>query len=245
MNDFTPVTVNRRSSLEERQFALTRIYRQVLERQPYESERQTIASLEKDFLTDKIGVRRFLKLFACTDIYLNQFYYNLSNVKFMDVSFKHFLGRAILDHQEMRTYTDIFAKQGVGGLITAILDSEEYRKAFGCFTVPYARTYNFYPSPEAFLEAKFLNEEHTGQRGKSVPTMYWRQLGLTCANGVCRHPEVDEVFNVPSPSAKQVHNLSTNALLELLKTSDANTAKTIVANLSPSQRQELSAALRH
>ncbi len=50
MNDITPLTVSRRSSLEERQLALMQIYRQVLERQPYQSERQTIASLEKDFV---------------------------------------------------------------------------------------------------------------------------------------------------------------------------------------------------
>ncbi|MBD2464917.1 phycobilisome rod-core linker polypeptide [Oscillatoria sp. FACHB-1407] len=246
MLDFTPVTVNRHSSLEERQFALTQIYRQVLERQPYESERKTIASLEKDFLKDKIGVRRFLKQFACTDIYLNQFYYSLSNVKFMDVCFKHFLGRAISDHQEMKFYNTILTKQGVHGLITAILDSEEYRKTFGCFTVPYPRKDNFYPSPEAFLESKFLNEEHIGQRGNSIPTMYWRQLGWTCTNGVCRHPEVNEVLNTaPKTTSKEIQSLSTNDLLELLKTSDVTTAKAIVANLSSSQRQELSVALRH
>ncbi|MBW4470575.1 MAG: phycobilisome rod-core linker polypeptide [Stenomitos rutilans HA7619-LM2] len=238
MHDFTSVTVSRRSSLEERQFALTQLYRQVLERQPYESERQTIAPLEKDFLKDKIGVRRFLKHFACTDIYLNQFYYKLSNVKFMEVCFKHFLGRAILDHQEMQVYNNILITQGVGGLVTAILDSEEYRKAFGCFTVPYPRTYSLYRSPEAFLETKFLNEEHYGQRGQSVPTMYWRQLGLNCANGVCRHPEVDEFFTTTAEPVRRASS-DVETLLHILKTSDVGKAKALLANLSPQQREAL------
>ena len=238
MHDFTPVTVSRQSSSEERQLALRQIYCQVLERQPYESERQTLALLEKDFLKDKIGVRRFLKHFACTDIYLDQFYYKLSNVKFMDVCFKHFLGRAILDHQEMQLYNNILAKQGVGGLITAMLDSEEYRKAFGCFTVPYAREYNCYRSPEAFLESKLLNEEHIGQRGVSVPTMYWRQLGLTCTNGVCRHPEVDEIFTTTAESHQTMAS-DIETLLHLLKPSDVDKAKALLIKLSPQQREAL------
>lgn len=240
MNDFTPITVNRRSSLEERQFALTQIYRQVLERQPYESERQIIASLERDFLKDKIGVRRFLKHFGCSDIYLNAFYYSVSNVKFMDVCFKHFLGRAILDHREMQTYNDVLAKQGVHGLITAILDSEEYRKAFGCFTVPYPIEKACYQSPEAFLESKFLNEEHFGQRGWTVPTMYWRQLGLNCVDGVCRHPEVEEIL---TPPVETTESLPVETLLKLLKTSDAMKAKQLIASLSPSKRAELLMAM--
>ncbi len=238
MNDITPLTVSRRSSLEERQLALRQIYRQVLERQPYESERQTIASLEKDFLNDKIGVRRFLKQFACTNIYLDQFYFKLSNVKFMDVCFKHFLGRAILDHEEMKVYNNILAKKGVGELITALIDSEEYRKAFGCFTVPYPREYKYYQSPEAFLESKLLNEEHIGQRGQSVPTIYWRQLGLTCTNGVCRHPEEAQIFTTTA-KPEQVNSGDIETLLHLLKTSEVGKAKALLSKLSPRQREAL------
>jgi hypothetical protein len=59
MHDFTPVTVSRQSSLEERQFALTQIYRQVLERQLYTAERQSIAALEKDFLKTRLACAVF------------------------------------------------------------------------------------------------------------------------------------------------------------------------------------------
>jgi phycoerythrin-associated linker protein len=240
MSDFTPVTVSRQSSLEERQLALTQIYRQVLERQPYESERKTIALLENDFLKDKIGVRRFLRHFACTEIYLDQFYYKLSNVKFIDVCFKHFLGRAILDHQEMKVYNDFLTKQGIVGLITAMLDSEEYRKAFGCFTVPYPRPHHYYRSPEAFLESKLLNEEHIGQRGLSIPTIYWRQLGWICTNGVCRHPEADEVLTPIESKQEKLSDIET--LLSVLKTGDVGKAKALLSNLSPRQLEVLLAS---
>ncbi|OLP19326.1 phycobilisome linker polypeptide [Leptolyngbya sp. 'hensonii'] len=242
MNNLTPVTVNRRSSQEERQFALTQIYRQVLERQPYESERQMMAQLEKDFLKDKIGVRRFLKEFGCSDIYLDAFYYPSSNVKFLDICFKHFMGRAVLNHEEMRFYSDVLAKKGVHSLITTILDSEEYRKAFGCFTVPYPREKACYESPNAFVQSRLLNDEHVGQRGWAVPTMYWRQLGLNCSGGVCRHPEVDEMER--AASSNQLLSLSTEALLELLRGSSSIKAREVIASLSPTQRAELRQALR-
>ncbi|XHX77551.1 MAG: phycobilisome rod-core linker polypeptide [Stenomitos frigidus ULC029] len=237
MHDFTPVTVSRHSSLEERQFALTQIYRQVLERQLYTVERQSVAALEKDFLKDKIGVRRFLKQFACTDIYRHQYYDKLSNVKFMDVCFKHFLGRAIADHEEMKVYNEILLKQGYGGLVTAILDSEEYRKAFGCFTVPHPREQTFYRSPEVFLESKFLNEEHFGQRGHFIPTMYWRQLGLLCKNGVCSRPEAEHESTANAADREGTNTIE--ALLHLLKPDDVSKAKALLTKLSPEERQAL------
>lgn len=191
MNCFQPVTVSRRSSTEERQGALYQLYQQVLERQPYTFERQSLAKAEKDFLTDKIGVKRFLSELGRSDVYLNAFYHNSSNMKFLELCFKHFLGRAPVSQDEIKHYCDIMMYEGVAALITAILDSEEYRKAFGCFTVPHPREPRYYVSPKAYTESRLLNREHVGQRGRSIPTTYWHQLGLTCDGGVCHHPEAD------------------------------------------------------
>jgi hypothetical protein len=240
MDNFTPITVGPKSTLDDRKFALTQIYQQVLERQPYKAERKAIATLEKDFLSGKIGVRRFLKDFACTELYLNEFYYCVSNTKFMDVCFKHFLGRAIANQDEMRFYNKILTQQGVHHLVIALLDSEEYRKVFGCFTVPYARKQRCYSSPEAFLETKFLIEEHFGQRGWSIPTIYWRQLGMICTNGVCQHPEA---FETLTDSAEHSQSLSPETLIKLLKAGDVKKAKELIVGLSPKQREMLKSAL--
>ena len=210
MNCFQPLTVSRRSSIEERQNALYQLYQQVLERQPYIFERQSLAKAEKDFLTDKIGVKRFLSELGRSDVYLNAFYHNSSNMKFLELCFKHFLGRAPVSQDEIKHYCDILMYEGVATLITAILDSEEYRKAFGCFTVPHSRQPNCYESPKAYTESRLLNCEHVGQRGRSIPTIYWHQLGLTCDGGVCRHPEADEPVAsslLPEELAKLLHLL--------------------------------------
>ena len=114
----------------------TKIYAQVLERQPYAYERKKLAQAEKDFLKNKIGVKRFLRILGHSDVYLDEFYHNSSNPKFIELCFKHFMGRAPKDQEEMHTYCDILMREGAKELITALLDSEEYRKHFGCFTVP-------------------------------------------------------------------------------------------------------------
>ncbi|PSB25056.1 phycobilisome rod-core linker polypeptide [Stenomitos frigidus] len=199
MHCFQPLTVSRHSSTEERQRALYQLYHQVLERQPYIFERQSLAKAEKDFLVDKIGVKRFLSEFGRSDVYLNAFYHNSSNMKFLELCFKHFLGRAPVSQGEIKHYCDIMMYEGVAAMITAILDCEEYRKAFGCFTVPHPRQPLYYESPKAYTESQLLNREHVGQRGRSIPTIYWHQLGLTCEGGVCRHPEADEVVESHLP----------------------------------------------
>lgn len=235
MSDFQPITVSRRSSVEERQAALYQIYRQVLERQPYGFERKVLAKAEKEFLTDKIGVRRFLKELAHSEVYLNAFYFNSSNLKFIEWCFKHFLGRAPLNQEEIQLYCDVLMNEGVTKLITAVLDSEEYRKAFGCFTVPYPRKQRQYESPNAYLETEFLNHEHYGQRGWVVPTIYWHQLRLNCDAGVC-HPEAHEVLDPPNSPASEMLQ---EELLEFLKALDTAQAKQVVASLSPQQKDAL------
>lgn len=239
MENVIPVTVSRHSPIEERQSALHQIYQQVLERQPYCFEKRSLARAEKDFLTDKIGVRRFLKELGQSEVYLQAFYFNCSNLKFLDLCFKHFMGRAPSDQAEIELYSNLLLKRGVRQVITALLDSEEYRKAFGCFTVPYPQQQKRYESPKAFLESSLLNHEYFGQRGWVVPTLYWRQLGLNCDAGVC-HPEADELQLPVSPTAEMMQA----ELLSLLRKMDVAQARQIIGTLSSQQRELLRRSLR-
>lgn len=234
MNVLEPVVVNRYSTPEERHIALRRIYSQVLERQPYVFERGELAKAEKDFLTDKIGVRRFLKELGHSRVYLDNFYHNASNMKFLELGFKHFLGRAPNHQDEVKFYSTILMEKGAVPMITAILDSDEYRKAFGCFTVPYPRALQYYQSPKAYTESQFLNHEYFNQRGRVVPTIYWHQLGLNCDAGVCRHPEADEKID---------SNVSEADLSQLLAILREGPPDAVVATLSPQQRALLRKAM--
>lgn len=234
------ITLNQRSSMEERQGALQQIYAQVLERQPYHYERKLLADAEQDFLRGKIGVKRFLKLLGCSEVYLQSFYHTSSNLKFLDWCFKHFMGRAPKNQDEVRSYCDLLMKDGVEKLITVLLDSEEYRKAFGNFTVPHPHTQVYYSSPRAFWESTVLNQEHYGQRGWVVPTMYWHELGLNCNAGVCRHPEMEE--HLPA-SGTAAGDLLQEELLEFLKALGPVQARQIMASMSPEQKVALYKAI--
>ena len=228
----TLFTLDRHATLEQRQIALRQIYQQVLERQPYAHEQKALAKLEKDFLNDKIGVRRFLKELGCSPIYLEAFYFSSSNPKFIERCLKHFLGRAPLNQEEMRLYCDVLMRHGTTALITAILDSEEYRKAFGGFTIPAPQAQR-YESPSTFLESHWLQTEHLGQRGEGVPALFWHALGLNCDAGVCRHPEADTAL--PPTAQGEIHE----ELLDLVRSLNMEAAKQKVSALSSEERHAL------
>ena len=183
-----PITLSNNSSAKERKSVLRPIYQQVLERQPYEWERrQYLAEMEKQFIKGKLGIRHFLKKLAVSSLYLERFYENSSNVKFIENAFKHFLGRSPHDEAEIRAGDRILVNQGVKGMVAMLIDSDEYRKLFGSFTVPYWQSDRAYDSPNDYLENQLLHHEHAGDRGWGIPTLYWHELHLDCTGGVC-HP---------------------------------------------------------
>ena len=215
MNTYSPITVDRQSTEEERQKALRQIYFQVLERQPYEFERRLITKIEKDFLKGKLGVRHFIGELVMSPVYLNSFYHDCSNLKFVEWSFKHILGRALRDGAEIALYMNLLMKEGVSAFFKEILSSEEYRKAFGSFTVPHARDIKFYDSPRNYLQTELLQHEHVGQRGKVIPTIYWQQLGMDCETGTCVMPE--EMLHDQEAASHSVHSAADrqNALAQI------------------------------
>lgn len=236
-----PITVSRSSTEEERQEALYQIYAQVLERQPYSFEHKLLAKAEQDFLRDKIGVRRFLKILGQSEVYLNEFYRNSSNMKFLELCFKHFMGRAPRDREEMQHYCDILMRNGVNKLITEMIDSEEYRKHFGCFTVPHPDSETTYASPKAFLETDILNHELHGRRGWVVPTIVWHELHMNCDGGECR---VDQAGGYASHRSAMAAGTAPRAasrqdLIKALRTMKAEDLEEFAADLLPEQRAKL------
>jgi phycoerythrin-associated linker protein len=236
MREIQETVVSRHSSLEERQAALRQIYQQVLERQPYASERRILASAEKDFLRDKIGVKRFLKALGHSEVYLKEFYENSSNLKFLELCFKHFMGRAPRHHDELHEYCDVLMREGVNALITKMIDSEEYRKQFGCFMVPHPYSTQQYESPKAYIENDLLINELHGRRGTVIPTMLWHELGLTCDGGECRL-ESNRLQFTNDADADRIE------LLQVLRRIHPEDLEEVAAALPARQRESLTKAL--
>ncbi len=235
LNEFAvkEITVSRQSSAEERRLALQQIYAQVLERQPYSFERKQLSKFEAEFLRNKIGVKRFLRELGHSEVYLNEFYYKSSNPKFIELCFKHFIGRAPSDAEEMRCYCDTLMRHGVKAMITALLDSEDYSHHFGCFTVPHAWAEEQYPSPRTFWETEVLLHELHGRRGWIVPTMTWHDLQLNCDGGSCNLPE-----NTAAPIQAAV-TPGIEALHQVLSTMGAQDLEKFASTLSADERDKL------
>lgn len=235
------VVVSRESSPEERQAALYQIYAQVLERQPYAFEHKMLAKPEKDFIRDKIGVKRFLKILGHSEVYLEEFYHRSSNLKFIELCFKHFMGRAPKDHEEVHHYCDILLREGVEKLITRLIDSEEYLRSFGCFTVPYPRTERQFNSPKAYLESDALLHELHGRRGTVVPTMTWHELHLDCNGGTCGTAPPAGALPVgqPLPVVQPGPEDSLSQVHSALKNLNRADISTLAASLSDDERSKL------
>ena len=81
---------------------IRRVYQQVLgNAYVMESERQVIA--ESQFKLGEISVRELVRRIAKSELYRTRFFDTCSRYRYIELAFRHFLGRAPEDFQEMRT----------------------------------------------------------------------------------------------------------------------------------------------
>ena len=81
------------------------IYRQVLgNAYVMESERQLV--IESQFKLGEISVREFVRRLAKSDLYRTRFFDDCARYRYIELAFRHLLGRAPVDFQEMRTHAE-------------------------------------------------------------------------------------------------------------------------------------------
>lgn len=86
-----------------------------------------------------ITVRDFVRALALSGLYKQKFFSDNPQVRFIELNFKHFLGRAPYDQSEIAEHVDLYVEQGYDAEINSYIDSAEYRDSFGDRTVPYYR----------------------------------------------------------------------------------------------------------
>ncbi|APD48341.1 phycobilisome linker polypeptide [Synechococcus sp. CS-602] len=112
------------------------IYRQVLgNAYVMEEERQVVA--ESQFKLGRISVREFVRQLAKSDTYQSRFFDTCSRYRYIELSFKHLLGRAPDNFEELRSHSTILDEFGFQADIDSFIDSVEYQNRFGEDTVPY------------------------------------------------------------------------------------------------------------
>jgi phycoerythrin-associated linker protein len=132
--------VERRSGASNSDIAtvIRAVYRQVLgNAHIMESER--LVTAESQLQNGRISVREFVRLVAQSDLYRRRFFENCYRYRSIELNFKHLLGRAPADLEEMRAHSDILDRQGFDAEIDFYLDSMEYHQCFGEHIVPYYR----------------------------------------------------------------------------------------------------------
>lgn len=122
----------------EKEQIIRAIYRQVLgNAYVMDSERQVV--LESQFKLGEISVREFVRRLAKSDLYRSRFFESCSRYRYIELAFRHLLGRAPADFEEMRAHAERLDAKGYDADIDSFLDSGEYQDYFDEWTVPYQR----------------------------------------------------------------------------------------------------------
>lgn len=105
--------------------------------------------MENDFLVEPeslltqgaISVRDFVRAIAESDLYRQKFLYPNFHVRFIELNYKHLLGRAPYDQTEISYHLDLFLTKGYEAEIDSYISSVEYENSFGDNIVPYHRDF--------------------------------------------------------------------------------------------------------
>lgn len=133
-----PVELRPNWAGEDAEVVIRAAYRQVLGNDHLmESERLT--SAESLLRNGAISVKDFVRALALSELYRNKFFQCNPQTRFIELNYKHLLGRAPYDRAEIAYHTDLYNSEGYEAEINSYIDSPEYQESFGDSIVPYYR----------------------------------------------------------------------------------------------------------
>lgn len=148
--DTSPTELYPGSADTDIEVVLRAIYRQVLgNAYVMESERLTVA--ESQLKQGNLSVREFVRQLAKSELYRSRFFDSCYRYRAIELNYKHLLGRAPDNFDEMRSHSTVLDTAGFEADIDTYLDSDEYQNAFGENIVPYYRGYRTQPG-QSLLE---------------------------------------------------------------------------------------------
>ena len=127
--------------LDHSRDVIKRIYRQVFGNR-HLMELDVNTSLEALFINGDLTVQGFVTALAQSETYKKLFLETNSPYKFVELNFKHLLGRAPHDQSEIMEHVKLLSDEGYETEIASYTYSAEYLTAFGIDQVPYSRGSN-------------------------------------------------------------------------------------------------------
>ncbi|MFM7754532.1 MAG: phycobilisome rod-core linker polypeptide, partial [Cyanobium sp.] len=113
-------------------------YRQVMGN-PHLMESERSLTAESQFAEGRLNTREFVRAVALSPDYRRRFFESNAPYRFVELNFKHLLGRAPLTQAEVSEHIQRLANDGYEAEINSYIDSDEYQNLFGENTIPFAR----------------------------------------------------------------------------------------------------------
>lgn len=98
---------------------------------------ERLTSAESLLRQGNITVRDFVRAIALSELYKKKFFYPNNNQRFVELNFKHILGRPPHDEAELAYHTRLVEDEGYDAEINSYFESQEYEQKFGDNIVPY------------------------------------------------------------------------------------------------------------
>jgi len=118
------------------------VYKQVLGNQ-YLMASERLEGPESLFKRGYLSVREFVRQVAKSGLYKAKFFETSNSYRFIELHFKHLLGRAPQNKAEMLHHFTIIQEQGYDAEIDSYIDSAEYQTRFGEEVVPFLHGWDY------------------------------------------------------------------------------------------------------
>jgi phycoerythrin-associated linker protein len=126
----------------DKQALIRAVYKQVLGNQ-YVMASERLEGPESLFKRGYLSVREFVRQVAKSGLYRAKFFESTNPYRFIELNFKHLLGRAPQNKAEMLHHFTILQEQGYDAEIDSYLDSAEYQDRFGEEVVPFLHGFSY------------------------------------------------------------------------------------------------------
>ena len=130
------------SSDQDKKTLIRSVYRQVLGQQ-YVMNSERLEGAESLFRNGYLSVRELVRTIAKSGLYRSRFFENCNPYHFIELNFKHLLGRAPQNKAEMLHHFTILQNDGYDAEIDSYIDSAEYQERFGEEVVPYIHGWDY------------------------------------------------------------------------------------------------------
>lgn len=131
-----PLEIAGNSTSDDKAIAIRAVYKQVLGN-PHVMESERLVSAESQFCNGSMSLREFVRAVAKSSFYSARYFETCAPYRFVELNFKHLLGRAPADQAELSEHIQRCINEGYDAEIDSYIDSVEYSEKFGENIVPY------------------------------------------------------------------------------------------------------------